>query len=200
MEIDVARYSVLSRVHGCRDGACVNATPATCRGKRPSKGGDVDERWKIFFGFSPLNFYSNPIVCLTPYVVTLIGLRCLFWRQRHNDVMLRGNRKFLPTTIWRPAANMYWFTTAYLSTGHIGPCCYTILRALWRTLARPIRGARLAQLFLKPMLHLGKRKFYRSVGWPFAPNIPNGPPSIFYFFRGWLSLTLRPKRWSRKWT
>ena len=99
MEIDVARYSVLSRVHGCRDGACVNATPTTCRGKSPSKGGDVDERWKIFFGFSPLNFYSNPIVCLTPYVVTLIGLRCLFWRQRHDDVMLRGNRKFLPTTI-----------------------------------------------------------------------------------------------------
>ena len=101
MEIDVAQYSVLSRVHGCRDGACVNATPATCRGKRPSKGGDVDERWKIFFGFSPLNFYSNPIVCLTPYVVTLIGLRCLFWRQRHDDVMLRGNRKFLPTTIMK---------------------------------------------------------------------------------------------------
>ena len=73
--------------------------PGDSRGKRPSKGGDVDERWKIFFGFSPLNFYSNPIVCLTPYVVTLIGLRCLFWRQRHNDVMLRGNRKFLPTTI-----------------------------------------------------------------------------------------------------
>ena len=69
--------------------------------------------------------------------------------------------------------------------GALGPAAYTILRALRCTLARPIRGARLAQLFFKPMLHLGKRKFHRSVGWTFAPNIPNGPPSIFFFEAGY---------------
>ena len=94
--------------------ARVNATPTTCRGKRPPKGGAmylVVREGKMFFGFSPLNaFYSNPIGCLTPCVITLIGLRCLFWRQRHDVVILQGKQKFPTTTI-------VYLTYAYLPGG-----------------------------------------------------------------------------------
>ena len=39
MEIDVARCSVFYRAYMDAVMARVNATPTTCRGKRPSKGG-----------------------------------------------------------------------------------------------------------------------------------------------------------------
>ena len=63
--------------------------------QRGRRGWEMENVFWVFT--SQLLFQSYWL--LTPCVVTLIGLRCLFWRQSHDDVMLRGNRKFLPTTI-----------------------------------------------------------------------------------------------------